>query len=139
MEPFDFEIDDDLPKMVIVTRADMSPGYQLVQSVHGLADFAAEFPDAFRDWQKGTNTLVCIAVSDEPALEKLFTKLQVYGVPITPFREPDVNNQLTSFCVLGTELIRAKLRFLPPTLSGGKNEAIKQLTGGRKAITAAAS
>ena len=135
MEPFEFE-DDEPAKMVIVTRDDMSPGYQLVQSVHGLADFAAEHPNAFRDWQSGTNTLVCLSVPDEPALEKLLQKLEVYGVPVTPFREPDVNNQLTSFCILGTELIRAKLRYLPPALQGGKNEAIKQLTGGRKATTA---
>ncbi len=138
MEQFDIvnEEDDDL-KMVIVTRDDMSPGYQLVQSVHGLADFAVEHPEAFRNWQSGTNTLACLSVPDEDALEKLLQKLTLLGVPLTPFREPDVNHQLTSFCILGTEEIRAKLRYLTPALKGGKNEAIRMLTRGRKATTTA--
>lgn len=130
-----FDSNDEPVKMVIVTRDDISPGYQLVQSVHSLANFAIEHFDVFRDWQQGTNTLVCLSVADEPTLEKLYKKLQVYGVPITPFREPDVDNQLTSFCVIGTEFIRAKLKFLTPALKGSKNEAIKQLTGSRKAKT----
>lgn len=130
MEPLLFEYDlitDEPPKMVIVTRDDMSPGYQLVQTAHGIANFAAEHPEAFLAWQRGTNTLVCVSTADEDSLEKLYEKLQKYGVPMTAFREPDVNNQMTSFCILGTELIRSKIRYLSPTLQGGKNQAIKQI------------
>jgi len=120
------ELKEESPKMVIVTREDISPGYQLVQTAHGIANFAAEHPEAFLEWQRGTNTLVCVSTPDEASLEKLFNKLQPYGVPMTAFREPDIDNQMTSFCILGTELIRSKIRFLPPTLHGGKNQAIKQ-------------
>lgn len=106
----------------------MPDGYQLVQSVHAMADFAATHPQVFRDWQKGSNTLVCLSVADEPALNKLLDKLSAYGVPLVEFRESDVDNQLTSFCILGTELIRSKLRHLRPALAGNKNSAIKALT-----------
>jgi hypothetical protein len=113
--------------MVIITRADMPAGYQLVQSVHAMADFAASEPDAFRAWQQGSNTLVCLSVADETALLKLWEKLAAYGAPSVPFREPDVANQLTAFCVLGTQLIRSKLRHLSPALRGNKNQIIQEL------------
>lgn len=134
MEPFDYsrldsvENEEKPPKMVVITRADMPPGYQLVQSVHAMADFAAAHPQAFLAWQKGTNTLACLAVPDEAALANLWDKLGKYGVPQTAFREPDVEDQLTAICILGTELIRSKLRYLRPALQGNKNEAIKGLT-----------
>jgi hypothetical protein len=140
MEPFDYsrldgvENDEVPPKMVVITRADMPPGYQLVQSVHAMADFAATHPQVFSDWQRGTNTLVCLSVADEPALTNLWDKLGKYGVPMVQFREPDVQDQLTAFCILGTELIRSKLRYLSPALQGNKNQTIKGLTSPAKSL-----
>ena len=114
--------------MVVITRDNMSPGYQLVQSVHALANFAAEHPRVFREWQGGSNTLVCLSVADEPDLTKLLETLGAYETPLTVFREADVNHQLTAFCILGTDLIRSKLRHVRPALRGNKRQSIRDMT-----------
>ena len=101
----------DETKLVVITRSDISPGYQAVQSTHSIADFAFEFPDTFLKWKMESNSIICLSVPNEIELKKLFDKFKDL-TPSVIFYEPDVD-EMTSICLYGTPEIRKKLRSLP--------------------------
>ena len=99
-----------------VTRSDISPGYQVVQTAHAIADFAHEHPETFRRWKSESNSIITLSINDEKRLVDLYEKLLAKGTRATMFREPDIGNEATSFCVYGTPDIRKQLSSLPLTL-----------------------
>jgi hypothetical protein len=96
---------------VVITRGDISPGYQSVQSCHSIADFAFEHPEIFSKWKSESNSIICLSVKNEFELKKLYENLKDL-TPSVIFYEPDVD-ELTSICLYGTPEIRKKLRSLP--------------------------
>ena len=98
-------------KLVVITRSDISPGYQAVQSTHSVADFAFEYPDTFMKWKLESNSIICLSVKDEIELKKIYQKFKDL-TPSIIFYEPDVD-EMTSLCLYGTSDIRKKLRSLP--------------------------
>ena len=100
------------PKMIIITRSDLSNGYQAQQSCHSIADFAYEFPESFKTWKETSNSIICLSVNNENELDTLFHKLSNV-TNVTKFYEPDLNDELTSICLFGGEDIRRKLSYLP--------------------------
>ena len=109
-------------KLRVVTRRDLSIQIQAVQSGHAAIDFQHQHPIEAQEWQKQSNYLAYLTVSDESELIKLITKAILTGIKHTIFREPDLNNEitavafepsdmakkLTSSCpLLGKELINA--------------------------------
>lgn len=88
----------------------MSPGYQVVQSTHSVADFASEFPDTFMKWKSESNSIICLDAKNEQTLLKFYDQLREITQSVI-FFEPDVN-QYTSMCVYGTPEVRKKLRNL---------------------------
>jgi peptidyl-tRNA hydrolase len=83
---------------VVVTRADLNHGYQIVQSAHSVADFAVQHPEIFKDWHEQSNSLICLAVPDLNELHKFIDKCKEKDIKYTEFYEPDVN-QITSVCL----------------------------------------
>lgn len=105
-------------KLIVITRNDISPGYQCVQSCHSVVDFASEYPKIFDKWKSESNSIICLSTKNENSLQDLYIKLK----DITPsiiFFEPDID-ELTSICVYGTPEIRKKLSNLPLTLKNKK-------------------
>lgn len=98
-------------KLVVITRGDITPGYQAVQSCHSIADFAFEYPKKFKDWKNDSNSIICLSVKNEFELNKLYEKYKE-STPSVIFYEPDVD-EMTSICLYGTPDIRKKLRHLP--------------------------
>lgn len=98
-------------KLVVITRQDINPGYQCVQSTHSIADFAHEFPDTFRKWKNESNSIICLSAKSEEHLLKLYEKYSLL-TPTIKFFEPDVN-EWTSICLYATPDIRKKLSSLP--------------------------
>ena len=98
-------------KLVVITRSDISPGYQAVQSTHSITDFAFEYPDTFAKWKLESNSIICLSVKNESELQKLYDKFKDL-TPSVIFYEPDVD-EMTSICLYGTPEIRKKLRSLP--------------------------
>lgn len=84
------------PKLVIVTRRDIAPGYQAVQSAHSIPQFSYEHPEAFYQWYHNSNYLILLSVEDENALKELLLKASEKGIRHSAFTEPDINNQITS-------------------------------------------
>ena len=54
-----------MDKLYIITRQDMSPGYQGVQSIHAAFQFAAEHPEKWKSWFEKSNYLAFLAAKDE--------------------------------------------------------------------------
>lgn len=91
-------------KLYLVTRADLRHGSQAAQLVHGMASFARDYPVTFTDWERTSNTVVCLAVRDLEELYELWRKAEAVseatddGLCISTFHEPDFDNELT--CVV---------------------------------------
>lgn len=92
---------------MVITRADLNPGYQAVQSTHSIADFAYEFPDEFKSWKEDSNSIICLSAKSHKHLIELYEKYKDL-TPTVMFYEPDVDAE-TSLCLYGTPDIRKKL------------------------------
>ena len=101
-------------KLVIITRQDINPGYQCVQTSHSLADFAFEHPETFKKWKEESNSIICLSAKSEQHLLQLFEKYSQL-TPTVKFFEPDVN-EFTSICLYADSKIRKSLSHLPLTL-----------------------
>ena len=89
-------------KLITVTREDLHPSHQLVQSGHALGRFAFHYPNHFNDWIQDSEYLVSLSIDNEEKLQRLFYKLQDNGADVVAFTESDINDQLTAICYYGT-------------------------------------
>lgn len=85
--------------MYIITRADISLGYQGVQSIHAAIQFAMEHPETNKDWFTNSNYLGFLSVANEYELHQLIEKALLYGIKISIFREPDIGDQITAIAL----------------------------------------
>jgi len=75
----------------------MSPIQQAVQSGHAVAEYLLKNKDC--EWYNGT--LVYLRVKSEIKLKWLIFKLESRHINYVSFREPDMNNKISSVAVLG--------------------------------------
>ena len=101
-------------KLVIITRQDINPGYQCVQSTHSIADFAYRYADTFKKWKTESNSIICLSAKSEQHLLKLYDKYSSL-TPSIKFFEPDID-EWTSICLYANTEIRKSLSNLPLTL-----------------------
>lgn len=104
---------------MVITRSDIAPGYQVVQSTHSIADFAHEHPETFANWKAESNSIICLSTQSEETLLKLYEKYKRI-TPVTLFYEPDVN-AYTSLCLYGTPKVRKSLSHLSLSLKEKKS------------------
>lgn len=88
-------------RLIIITRSDLSPGLQISQSGHSIAQFHLDHPDLASKWNN--NYLISLSVNSEKKLESVLNKLLGMGIPISYFCEPDINDELTSICFLESD------------------------------------
>jgi len=82
-------------------------GNQLAQTIHSGQRFAYHYPKLHREWIEKSEYVVSLSVKNEEQLERLYYKLLDNGATVVAFREPDIDDQLTSICYYGTpELIK---------------------------------
>jgi len=86
-------------KLYLVTRRDIAPGYQAVQSCHAVAQFANEHYDRYNEWTTKSNYMALLSVADEVELMRLVTGAADYGLKWAAFREPDVGGQITAIAI----------------------------------------
>lgn len=87
-------------KFYIAVRADLSPGLQLAQSVHAMAQFFDEHPTHARSWLHRSNFLVVVAVPDEEALLALATEASLgKELCVTKVNEPDLGDEFTAIAL----------------------------------------
>lgn len=99
-------------KLIVVSRKDLSPGYQATQAIHSSLQFAHEFPQIFNEWKKDPY-LAILSVENEQELLKLITKLEQSHIKFSIFKEPDIGDEITSICIEPSEKSRRITSSLP--------------------------
>lgn len=83
----------------MITRKDISPGYQGVQGMHAAIQFGMDHPGTNREWFEKSNYLGFLSVSNEEELLSLAEKANLLGIEYSVFREPDIDNQATAIAL----------------------------------------
>jgi hypothetical protein len=104
-------------KLYVVTRRDLAPGYQEVQSIHAAQQFALDFPTINGRWKEHSNYLGLLSVEDEAALKKLATKATRKGLAVSLFCEPDIDWEVTAIVIEAGSISRKLCKKLPLALS----------------------
>ena len=102
-------------RLIVVTREDLKPGYQIAQSGHAISQFILEHNELAKEWNN--NYLISLSISSEQKLENLLRKLINSGQSVSYFMEPDINNELTSICFIETEETKKLTSHLPLSLN----------------------
>lgn len=106
----------------MISRRDLSAGYQACQSLHSIAEFIFKFPFLSYIWHKQSNYVALLSVEDELALINLIVRLRAEKIRHSIFREPDVGNQITSICLEPTDMAHKICAGLPLALKEFKSE-----------------
>ncbi len=86
-------------KLFIITREDLNPGYQLVQTTHAAIYFSVKYPETLLQWHTQSNYLACLSAKDENHLKTLISKCEANNLKFVVFTEPDVDNQITAIAI----------------------------------------
>lgn len=86
-------------KLYVITRQDLDPGYQAVQSMHALRQFTEEHPEIDREWFAVSNYLGLLSVANEVELQNLIELALRQDIKFSIFREPDIDNQITAIAL----------------------------------------
>lgn len=86
-------------KLVIITRFDLSKGYQIVQTAHALAEFAVDYEGMFKEWREKSAYLCCLSVDNEEDLKNFTKKLDELDIRYSTMRESDLDGQLTALAI----------------------------------------
>lgn len=112
----------DCPKLVTITRKDLSDGYKAVQSTHAAINFIFEHPSRAGPWFKNSNYLVELEAEDEEELISLVIKSERRGIKYTVFQEPDIGNQITAIALEPSPETQKLVRNLPTLFKNKNNE-----------------
>lgn len=104
-------------KLYVVTRRDMSPGYQAVQGIHAAQLFAVEFSALNKAWQEQSNYLGFLSVKNEGVLKNLAAKAMRRGLAVAVFCEPDTLWHVTAIAIEAGSKSRKLCEKLPLALS----------------------
>lgn len=102
-------------KLTIVTRKDITPGYQLVQSCHSIIQFTFEHPEIAKEWYKDPY-LAVLSTQDENSLKELIKKAKEKDIKVSVFREPDIDNAITAIVLESSDATRRLTSSLPLAL-----------------------
>lgn len=86
-------------KLFLVTRRDIPPGYQAVQSCHAIRQFVAEHKDVDIEWFSKSNYIALLSVENEIELMRLLVAANDINVRWSAFREPDVGGAITAIAL----------------------------------------
>ena len=89
-------MNNQVSKLRVVSRRELTLGTQALQSGHAAIDFQYQYPNIGSEWQNKSNYLVFLTVANEQELYKLIDKADSKGINYTVFREPDIHNQITA-------------------------------------------
>ena len=91
----------------------MTAGYQIAQVAHAVADFASHRTEEFRNWHETSQYIVALQCEDAKNLEKLFQQAKTHNFDVIDFKEPDLNNEITSIVFSPNKKNRRFLANLP--------------------------
>jgi hypothetical protein len=92
-------LNNDREKLYTLTRTDISIEQQAIQANHSAAQYTIEHnPHKTGDWNNGS--IINLALGSEKSLRKWIRKLIKLDIKFSIFREPDMNNEITSISIL---------------------------------------
>lgn len=94
-------------KLYVITRDDLSPAQQAVQSAHAVADFIISNPEVSKFWHDTSNYLIILSVPTEFELQRTAQTLKAADLTFSPFHEPDIDNQLTAIAIEPSDRARS--------------------------------
>jgi peptidyl-tRNA hydrolase len=97
--------------LYVLVRSDLSPGLQLAQASHGVAEFALAWPGVSREWIRHSNYIVVLAVPDQDTLLEWADLVYDDGHPYLLVFEPDIDQHTA--LVIGPGPYHARLSSLP--------------------------
>lgn len=103
----------------MVTHSGLTAGYQVAQTAHAVANFARYETESFIDWHSNSQYIVALATPCADSLHSLLLRAKRKGLVVVPFREPDLEDQLTSLAFVPNEHNKKLLSNLP--LAGKNN------------------
>jgi peptidyl-tRNA hydrolase len=86
-------------KMFLITRADLAPGQQAVQTAHVLTEFIFEHQYEAARWKNESNTIVMLTVDDEYQLLQLLNQAREQSISNSLFKEPDLQDAVTAIAL----------------------------------------
>lgn len=104
-------------KLFIITRQDISNGYQAVQSAHAICQFTFEHREIATEWYEQSNYLALLSVSNEQELIALINKASSHGLRFSVFREPDINNEITAIALEPSRISKKMCSNIPLALN----------------------
>lgn len=91
-------------KLYVLVRNDLSKSQQAVQGGHAVAEYMKEVWYGEEEWNNGT--LIYLRGGDLDQLKASYDFLHgKEPVEIAAFHEPDLDNEMTAFAVLGTRRV----------------------------------
>ncbi len=103
-------------RMYILTRRDISPGYQGVQSCHAVAELLAK-QSRPKGWD---DTMVWLSCADERELLTQYQMAERHKLNPVKFTEPDLFHRVTAFAVFVPEEKYSLFAHLPLSLNKRK-------------------
>jgi len=88
-----------MERLYLITRRDLEPCDQAVQTCHAALEYAALHPGPSAAWRAASNTLAWLVVDDEQALLDLARQADRRGLRHALFHEPDRANELTAMAL----------------------------------------
>jgi hypothetical protein len=86
--------------------------------MHALRQFTAEHPEIDKEWFEKSNYLGLLSVPDERALVNLLEQTTVHDIPLSIFREPDIDNEITAIALAPGAKSKKLCSRLPLALKG---------------------
>ena len=86
-------------KLIVITRQDLPPGCQAVQSAHAAIEFQHEHVSIAKQWNTESKYLILLSVRNEKYLLHLLEKIKKHELKYSVFKEPDINNQITAIAI----------------------------------------
>lgn len=108
--------------LYVLTRRDMTPGYQGVQSIHAAMEFALRYPDVTETWHGDSNYLCWLSVKNEAVLNSYLLAAWQKQLLAVGFYEPDVNDQLTAIAIQPGQRSALLVKGLPLALKAYKKK-----------------
>ena len=78
-------------KLIVITRKDLLPGYQALQSSHAAIQFQYDHPNIASEWNKKSKYLIFLSVENYNEFIKLIKKLINNDIRMSLFYEPDID------------------------------------------------
>jgi peptidyl-tRNA hydrolase len=83
----------------LITRRDLTPGFQACQAAHAALAFSVKHPEITKVWHTESNFLVILTVEDEDALSDLRDTARQRGITHIAFTEPDLDDEFTALAL----------------------------------------